>query len=96
MALFRDSRYFDVTSREYTDSDGNKNVALDWRTFKNIDFEDSVLHVAKAGDRFDLLADLYYGESTLWWLIAEANPTITFPLDLTPGTEVAIPSLSNI
>ena len=29
--------------------------------------------VARKGDRLDLLADSYYKDSTLWWVIAQAN-----------------------
>ena len=28
------------------------------------------------GDRFDILAQQYYGDSSLWWLISVANPQL--------------------
>lgn len=34
---------------------------------------DDVYIVGQAGDRIDLLADKYYGDVTLWWIIARAN-----------------------
>lgn len=45
------------------------------------------------GDRFDLLANQYYGDSTLWWIIPIANPHISqnslyAPLD----TQIRIPA----
>ena len=29
--------------------------------------------ITEIGDRYDLLADQYYGDSTLWWAISSAN-----------------------
>jgi nucleoid-associated protein YgaU len=34
-------------------------------------------HVWKQGDRFYKLADRYYGDSKLWWVIAQYNMTPT-------------------
>lgn len=42
------------------------------------------------GDRFDLLAYRYYGDPTLWWLIADANPEVFYP-DLVTGSVIRIP-----
>jgi nucleoid-associated protein YgaU len=33
-----------------------------------------VEHVIVAGDRLDRLAQEYYGDPRLWWVIAQANP----------------------
>ena len=38
---------------------------------------DTVRHVWKRGDRFFKLAHEYYGDSTLWWVIAWFNKTPT-------------------
>jgi hypothetical protein len=44
------------------------------------------------GDRIDVLAYHYFGDATLWWIIADRND-IAFPLDLPPsGTTLRIPS----
>ena len=29
------------------------------------------------GDRFDILAQNYYSDSSLWWIISVANPQLT-------------------
>jgi hypothetical protein len=29
--------------------------------------------IASEGDRFDMLANQYYGDSSLWWIISTAN-----------------------
>ena len=49
--------------------------------------------VASDGDRFDLLAAQYYGDSSLWWVISAANKNLPqnslyVPLE----TQIRIPS----
>jgi hypothetical protein len=43
------------------------------------------------GDRFDLLANNFYGDSTLWWIIASANSIPGDSLYPEPGTQLRIP-----
>lgn len=50
------------------------------------------------GDRYDLLASSYYGDSSLWWIISTANPNqpkaSIYP---TPGAQIRIPTdITNI
>ena len=46
----------------------------------------------KQGDRLDLLANRFYRDAHLWWLIAEANPDYLYPDDLLePGRQLVIP-----
>ena len=45
------------------------------------------------GDRFDILANQYYGDQTLWWIISIANTAIagtSLPSDL-PQNSLIIP-----
>jgi copper chaperone CopZ len=42
----------------------------------------SYQHAVSEGDRLDLLAYKYYGDSTRWWQISDANPGHLFPTDL--------------
>jgi len=44
--------------------------------------ESTVLHTVKGGDRLDLVAYKYYGDTTKWWQISDANPEWSFPVDL--------------
>ena len=46
-------------------------------------------------DRVDLLAQRYLGRAELWWIICDYND-IFFPLELTPGTPLRIPSLEHV
>ena len=41
-----------------------------------------VEHEIKPGDRLDTLAQAYYGDPRLWWVIAQANPDAFFPADI--------------
>jgi phage tail protein X len=44
------------------------------------------------GDRYDLLALNYYGNSSLWWIIAAANPNLGLnTLILPEGQQIRIP-----
>lgn len=44
------------------------------------------------GDRLDLLAFDFYGDSNLWWVIAIANALPGDSLVPEPGTQIRIPS----
>lgn len=44
------------------------------------------------GDRLDILAFNFYGETSLWWVIASANSLSGDSIYLTPGTQLRIPS----
>ena len=50
------------------------------------------------GDRYDILALNYYGDSSLWWVIASGNPNIDLMTLVIPeGVQIRIPSnFSNI
>ena len=58
----------------------------------NIPLEDSdIFMVPRVGDRFDTLAQKYYGDSTLWWIIAKANELSNGKLALDPNQKIRIP-----
>jgi phage tail protein X len=46
------------------------------------------------GDRLDLLAQEFYGDISLWWIIAAGNPEVLSlnSLFIPVGTEIRIPS----
>ena len=44
------------------------------------------------GDRFDILAQNYYSDSSLWWIISVANPHLTQMSMFPPlGVQIRIP-----
>ncbi len=54
--------------------------------------ENDIYVYASQGDRYDLLALNYYGDSSLWWIIASANPNIDLMTLVIPeGVQIRIP-----
>ena len=54
---------------------------------------DDIYIYTTQGDRFDVLANVYYKDSSLWWIISTANTAIagtTLPSDL-PQDSLVIP-----
>jgi phage tail protein X len=48
------------------------------------------------GDRFDVLAQNFYQDSSLWWIIAAANPQVTLGSLIIPeGLQLRIPAYPN-
>ena len=47
-----------------------------------------------SGDRLDLLANQFYKDVDLWWIIATANPNVVRrdSFNLKPGLEIRIPA----
>ena len=43
------------------------------------------------GDRFDTLAQRFYGDSNLWWIIAKANNINDGSIGLKPEKRIRIP-----
>ena len=68
--------------------------------YKNIEYPEIPLSpndsyiISKSTDRLDLLANDYYNDSRLWWIISKANPgkikRDSFFID--PGLQIRIPS----
>lgn len=46
------------------------------------------------GERLDILAGIYYGDSSFWWVLAAASG-IGWGLQVPPGTIIRIPSNIN-
>ena len=55
---------------------------------------DDIYVITNDGDRLDLLANQFYQDVDMWWIIATANPGIvkrdTF--NLKPGLEIRVPT----
>jgi len=54
--------------------------------------------ITQKSDRYDLLANQYYGDKSLWWIISIANPSITQNTLYPPiGVQLRIPTnITNI
>ena len=54
--------------------------------------ENDIYVIASAGDRYDKLALQFYGDSTLWWIIASSNNHQRATLNPIPGEQLRIPA----
>lgn len=72
---------------------GNKPV---YRTVKYPEIplnEDDIYVTTVQGDRFDILANQYYQDETLWWIISTANNSLSQNSLIIPeGIQLRIPS----
>lgn len=57
--------------------------------------EEDLYIIPSIADRYDTLALEYYGDSSLWWIIASANKNIKASLFPVPGQQLRIPADSN-
>lgn len=49
--------------------------------------------ITQKSDRYDILANQYYGDKSLWWVISIANPSITQNTLYPPvGVQIRIPT----
>ena len=63
------------------------------RIYPKIPLRDDDIYVAtETGDRLDTLANQYYNDSSLWWIIASANNLHNAPFGLEDGTILRIPT----
>jgi len=54
---------------------------------------DDIYVYTQQGDRFDVLAQNFYQDSSLWWIIAIGNPQVTLGSLLIPsGIQLRIPA----
>jgi len=53
---------------------------------------DDLYLITQITDRLDLLADKYYNDSSLWWVIALANNLGKGTLIVEPGIQLRIPN----
>lgn len=74
------SRYVNLSESVFLTAKGERLRGKDLRLIRLP--ESVVLHTVAGGDRLDLLAYKYYGDTTKWWQISDANPETPFPTDL--------------
>lgn len=53
--------------------------------------DDDIIIVTNVGDRLDTLAYRYYGDVTMWWIIAQANHMGKGSFNVPAGTKLRIP-----
>ena len=62
------------------------------KIYPNIPLSDSDIYaVTQTGDRLDTLAHQFFGDTSLWWIIATANNIHDAPFAIADGTILRIP-----
>ena len=68
----------------------NKKTSYQTTIYKEVKEKNSDLYfIAQEGDRCDNLANRFYGDSKLWWFIAQTNKLTTN--NIPAGTSLRIP-----
>lgn len=95
MPILRGSRYEGVAFTGVRTLDGKIRKFLhDRRVFTKEDIgSNSFEHTVTGQETFDSLADTFYKDENLWWLLADVN-NFLFPLELTVGDVLLIPDKS--
>ena len=54
--------------------------------------EEDYYVISTGGDRYDTLAQEFYSDNSLWWIIASANNSERASLIVQPGVQLRIPA----
>lgn len=92
------SRYARVRTIQVTDADSEtfEVYELPQTTVLEADLYDEFMWYTIVGDeKFEDIAHEAYhevGGDALWWVLAMVNPEVFYPLDLSAGTRIRVPS----
>lgn len=90
------SRYYLSPVYDATDAEGATHATIAIRPPTPPDATVTMYsHLVSGVETIEYLAWRYYGDSSQWWQIAEANGLI-FSTDIKPGMTLSIPSSSNL
>lgn len=89
--IFQDSRYATACIESVPDDQGVYHATLYSSCTPPPAVGFSVYQV-HFGDRLDSIAALTLGDSELWWQVADANPELIYPDQLTVGMFIRIPA----
>jgi len=93
MVVFRNSRYRFLGKYQVEDKLGAIEQVYELREFPRGTIRGMISHTVKASETFEQIAFKYYGDPAKWYVLADANPQIFFPLDLQAGAVIVIPPL---
>lgn len=83
------NRYRDIIKGETTDG-------IEYTTnpiYPDIPLSENDFYIISAeGDRYDTLAQQFYSDYTLWWIIASTNNSERGSLVVEPGVQLRIPT----
>jgi hypothetical protein len=88
------NRYTYVNLKEQPDT---KIKYLESTIYPKISASDNDIYIISGqGDRLDLLAQKYYNDPRMWWIIANANNLNDASLSIQPGRQLRIPTNTSI
>jgi len=90
--LFVGSRYISVGTKSYTVSSGITVGLMKMRPTTVVPDGETEAYTVKAGETFETLAYKLFGNARRWWILADMNPHIFWPLDLKAGDQILLPS----
>lgn len=90
--LFVSSRYTSVRKRNYTVASGESVGLLEMRPTTVVPDGETEAYIVKAGETFETLAAKIFGNARKWWILADMNTHIFWPLDLKAGDRILMPS----
>lgn len=96
MQIRRDSRF--VRTPLYTYVDTETSVEYFWGLPQRLEFTDDdefVVHYPKQTEQLHHIAAHYYGNSFLWWVIAQVNDVVR-PWSLSTDVPLRIPSKTTL
>lgn len=91
MPVFRGSRYRFGDFLQVEDYAGEVNGVHVLRETTTTDVSGFRRHTVQAGETFETLAFKQYGDARKWYVLADANPQVFWPLDLEAGQLILIP-----
>ncbi|MFF3407478.1 hypothetical protein ACFYW8_14990 [Streptomyces sp. NPDC002742] len=96
MSVSITSRYRQAAVYPAVDATGSTRATVAIRRYTppaagDITYEHRVTGV----EDIEYLSWRYFGDSQVWWRIADANP-VAFPLDLRPGAALSVPASQDI
>lgn len=90
MAIAANSRYTSAVIQTVDGPDGpRREMRVRFPRSRQVSY---TYYRVVAGDRIDTIAASFYGDGTLWWMIADANPEIIDWLDLAVGEIIRVPN----
>lgn len=87
----RGSRYEDADIVYVPVSDGTKQLSIFPDNPYEYEFNYDIYRFQE-GDRLDVLAARFFGDSRKWWRIPAANPSIGYSDEIPAGTLLRIPT----
>lgn len=94
MSLFRGSRYRNIRMIQTEDADGVIESVFELRNIISEPPTGSKTYRVKPGDTFETLAAKRYGDGNKWYVIADVNPHVFWPLSLEVGEVIYVPPRS--